>query len=165
MNVQISSYFVDETVMMDSLDLQGGTVEMVCLEPLDHKDHLGQLTDLQDQLGHKGYRAYEDQEVLLDNEDPGVGVCFTQGGGRVPVQALLEQSWSMLEELVGVIFHMQEQQTTCACHWILNTLCNIAVEFKHITMCMEPNINFLLGDHMIIMYPVLSALSLLDYSS
>ena len=87
-----SSYFVDEMVVMDSLDLQGGTEETVCLEPLDHKDHLDQLTDLQDQLGHQEQGVHKDQEVLLDNEDPGVGVWFTQGGGRVPVQALLELS-------------------------------------------------------------------------
>ena len=71
----------------------------------------------------------------------------------------------MLEELVGVITHMEEQQTTCVCHWILNTLCNIAVEFKDVTMCTEPNMKVPLGDQVIIMYPVLSALPPLDYNS
>ena len=92
MHVLILSYFVDETVVTDSLDLQEGTEETVCLEPLDHKDHLGQLTDLQDQSGHQGQGVHKNQEVLPDNKDPGAGVWFTQGGGRVPVQALLELS-------------------------------------------------------------------------
>ena len=92
----------------------------VLLDPLDHRDPPAHLA-LKATEAHLDPRANVASPVPLDlRHKPLALALFIYDGDGPPVLARLEHSWSMKEELGGLVVVKGEEATTFVCHIIQN---------------------------------------------